>query len=390
MKRFSEILLVSILIIPTQFSIAQQVEDVLQRIERNIQTIEFLSYHSSFVNINPTVEDSIFKASATIWLKRVPSDSIFGAHFHVRGKDKNSTFDYHYDGQNSYEIRHEDKQVTIFYPHKYPNTPNNPAKARTALSPFRELLIDENFKNTVLQNNPKTTIQENIERNTWIITLYYPKNEWDQELTKSFEIDKKTFLIKRIDQQVKWRGVTYKTEIDFSNYKQNVPSISENIKLKENYEQYSQKEFTRNKTQTVDPYIELIGKAAPNFNFTSFSGIQLSLDQFKGKLILLDFWESWCGYCMLAMPKLNKLQRNYGESELKVIGIVTENKQQIEKLIKANNLIYSNIYADKDILNDYHVSARPTYILIDQNGKIATVSTGDLEKIENKIKDLAK
>lgn len=160
--------------------------------------------------------------------------------------------------------------------------------------------------------------------------------------------------------------------------------------MKETYKQYSQKEFTRNKTQTVDPYIELIGKAAPNFNFTSFSGIQLSLDQFKGKLILLDFWESWCGYCMLAMPKLNKLQRNYGESELKVIGIVTENKQQIEKLIKANNLIYSNIYADKDILNAYQVSARPTYILIDQNGKIATVSTGDLEKIENKIKDLAK
>jgi len=123
LKRFSEILLVSILIIPTQFSIAQQVEDVLQRIERNIQTIEFLSYHSSFVNINPTVEDSIFKASATIWLKRVPSDSIFGAHFHVRGKDKNSTFDYHYDGQNSYEIRHEDKQVTIFYPHKLNYSP---------------------------------------------------------------------------------------------------------------------------------------------------------------------------------------------------------------------------------------------------------------------------
>ena len=73
-----------------------------------------------------------------------------------------------------------------------------------------------------------------------------------------------------------------------------------------------------------------------------------------------------------------------------MIGIVTENKKQIKKLIKANNLIYSNIYADKHILNDYHVSARPTYILIDQNGKIAMVSAGDLEKIENKIKYLAK
>jgi len=383
------IALISLLILPVQYCLAQQVEDNLQEVEQNIKNTDFLSYHSSYVSINPTVEDSIFKASATVWLKRVPADTIFGARFHLKGEDDHGTFDYFYDGQNSYEIRHEKKKVTIFYPHEYPNTPNNPAKARTTLLPFLELLIDNNLKTTLLDKKPKTDIQENARHDTWIITFDYPKNESDQQLIRTVEIDKSTSRISRISQKLKWRGSIFKTQITVNNYEQNESFISESIIMTRNYEQYSQKEFKRKPTNTVNPYTELLGKPAPKFSFESFSGVQLSLNQFKGKLVLLDFWESWCGYCLLVMPKLNALQRKYGENTLKVIGIVTENKQQIEKLIKANDLIYSNIYANKEILQDYKVSARPTYFLIDHNGRIVMVSTGDLEKIENKIMDLA-
>lgn len=89
----------------------------------------------------------------------------------------------------------------------------------------------------------------------------------------------------------------------------------------------------------------------------------------------------------MAMPKLNKLQRQF-ENNFTVIGIVTENKQPVQKLIKNNGLIYPNIYADQEVLEDYNVSARPTYVLIDQEGKINSISTGNLDAVKTKIYQL--
>ena len=105
-------------------------------------------------------------------------------------------------------------------------------------------------------------------------------------------------------------------------------------------------------------------------------------------IILLDFWESWCGCCLLVLPKLNELFQEYENKGLIIIGITTENKEQIEKLIKANQLNYINSFADKTILREYKVTARPTYYLIDKNGIIIKTSYGDVLKIEAAIKTL--
>lgn len=107
-------------------------------------------------------------------------------------------------------------------------------------------------------------------------------------------------------------------------------------------------------------------------------------------MVLLDFWETWCGWCIVALPKINALYSEYQDKGLKVLGITTENKKQIRKLIDKNNLLYPNIYANISILKDYEVSARPTYYLIDQTGKIALITYGDLEKIKIKIDELLK
>lgn len=133
--------------------------------------------------------------------------------------------------------------------------------------------------------------------------------------------------------------------------------------------------------------IHMLGNSAPEFTFSSFSGKEISLKKFKGKLVLLDFWETWCGYCIMAMPKLNRLQKEY-EKDISVIGVTTQNKERVEKLIKESDLVYSNIYADRRLLYEYKVSNRPTYVLVDRKGKIVTVTYGDLDKIEIKIKAL--
>lgn len=383
----TEILIIIFVLFLTNISTAQEVEDILGQVEEKIESKSYLSFHSEYININPTVEDSLFKSSATVWLERVPSDSIFGAHFHLNGNDQGKQVEYFYDGQNSYEIRHANKKVTIFHPHKYPNNPNNPAKARTALSPFNQLLINPNFKNIILEGHLHTSLKENGNGTKWIITVSYQENDFGQKTTKTLLINKNNYLIDRINQTIKWKGTSYKTRHDFSDYNRNDNSISDKVFMSENYNEYTQEVHERDSDQSTNPHVQLIGNSAPEFRFSSFSGNEISLKKFKGKLVLLDFWETWCGYCIMAMPKLNRLQKEY-KNYVNVIGITTQNKEQVEKLIQKNNLGYSNIYADRSILDEYKISNRPTYVLINQKGKIATVTYGDLEKIETKIKTL--
>jgi len=106
--------------------------------------------------------------------------------------------------------------------------------------------------------------------------------------------------------------------------------------------------------------------------------------------VLLDFWETWCGHCIVTLPKINELYKKYQNKKFQILGITTENTKQIKKIIDSNNLLYTNLIADKSILDDYHVSNRPTYILINEEGKIILVTYGDLETIEKKIEEVFK
>jgi len=365
-----------------------KIDEILKRIEDKIQRIETLSYETTYIHNTQFQADSIFQSSGKVWLQIVPDDTMFGCRFHVEGRDKHGEYDYYYDGSKSFEIRHSKKEVTIFNPYEFPNTPNNPAKARTALNPFVDLLIDKNMMNTLQKNNPKITFGEDNESEGWLIVFEYPQSESGQTLTQKLFIDKSTFTIKRIEKKVLWRGMTSSINIAIENYKMNNKENLAQVFLTRIYEDYAKEVFKRHETKDIPSVSSLDGKEAPDFEYTSFGGKKVRLSQMKGKIILLDFWESWCGYCLLVLPKLNELLQEYENKGLIIIGITTENKEQIEKLIKANQLNYINIFADKTILKEYKVTGRPTYYLIDKNGIIIKTSYGDLEKIEAAIKTL--
>ena len=365
-----------------------KIDEILKRIKDKIQRIETLSYESTYVLNNPFQGDSIFQSSGKVWLQIVPDDTIFGCRFHVEGRDKHGEYDYYYDGLRSYEIRHLKKEITIFNPYEFANTPNNPAKARTALTPFVDLLIDKNIMNTLQKNNPKKTLREDNESEGWLISFEYPQDELGQSLTQKLFIDKSTLSIRRIEKRVLWRGMTTSINIAIENYEINNKENSALVSLTRKYEDYAKEVFKGHRTTDISPVSDLDGEEAPDFEYTSFDGEKVSLSRMKGKIILLDFWESWCGYCILVLPKINELLKEYKNKGFIIIGITTENREQIEKLIKSNQLNYINIFADKSILKKYKVTARPTYYLIDKNGIIIKTIYGDLKKIESAVKTL--
>lgn len=369
----------------TQSSDNKRINELLTTVEQKNKSTNSISYYSYYEQINTTVTDSVFKVVGKVWLQPDIKDSIFGSIFHIRGRDRGGLFDYYYDGSKSYEIRHDNKSIKLFDPYKYENNANNPAKARTALSPLIYELTDTNLSQSLKKNNPSISLKDS--RDSFCIDFKYPVNEYGQELALQIYINKKTYLIGKIQKNTTWRGVEYKTTIGIDSVLINNLEIADNIFLQNTYTDYVLTEFERGTDQQLTS--RFIGLKAKDFKYPTSNNDLISLKSISGKYVLLDFWETWCGHCIIALPELQKIQDKY-QKDLVVLGITTENKPQVEKLLQRNKLTYINIFADQQIINDYSLQGRPIYFLLDRNGIIIDHAEGNLGKIITDLKELLK
>jgi peroxiredoxin len=136
---------------------------------------------------------------------------------------------------------------------------------------------------------------------------------------------------------------------------------------------------------TPDARDSLIGEPAASFILPDFDGNKISLSDFKGKYVLLDFWEAWCGPCRMSMSHLNELQNKYKDKGLVIIGITRDNLSFAAKLVRDKGLNYINIQGDSQINQAYRVYEIPQYFLINKDGIIIYASKNGYEK---KIEEL--
>ena len=140
---------------------------------------------------------------------------------------------------------------------------------------------------------------------------------------------------------------------------------------------------------------ELIGKDAFIFTATDINGNEYSLNSLKGKIIVMNFWYVECKPCVIEMPELNKLVKNYKNKDVVFLGFATNDKSKIDSFLKKKDFSYNIIPNSKKIAAAYKVSGYPTNIVIDKNSKIVYSTSGlspttitDIEKtIESLIKE---
>jgi len=118
---------------------------------------------------------------------------------------------------------------------------------------------------------------------------------------------------------------------------------------------------------------------APDFSFTSLDGKQISLEDLAGKVVLLDFWGTWCGPCVESVPDLRQLHKKYSQDpSFVLIGISSDRDEEVWREFTEKNKMVWLQYRDKgrQVQRAFEVTSFPTYVIIDHEGIVRHRSVG--------------
>jgi peroxiredoxin len=136
------------------------------------------------------------------------------------------------------------------------------------------------------------------------------------------------------------------------------------------------------------------GKQAPAFELTDLSGKTVSLTQFKGKVVLLNFWSTLCGPCVAEMPSLNRLHLSLKDRGFEVLSVAIDaSDKPVREFVSAKKIAFT-VLVDREkevFFDDYAGPSLPASYLLDRNGVILETVNGprewDLPDMKNKVQN---
>ncbi|HKW87988.1 MAG TPA: TlpA disulfide reductase family protein [Candidatus Acidoferrales bacterium] len=133
-------------------------------------------------------------------------------------------------------------------------------------------------------------------------------------------------------------------------------------------------------------------KAAPQFTFADSTGEPIRLSDFKGRVVLLDFWATWCHGRKFEIPWFMEYEKKYNSKGFTVIGVSMDDGgwNVVKPFIASKKMNYPVVLNANDVDKQYRLSAMPMAVLIDKQGRIADSHSGvvDKAKWEAEIKSL--
>lgn len=142
------------------------------------------------------------------------------------------------------------------------------------------------------------------------------------------------------------------------------------------------KEYTPQRPETME------GQTAPDFTLKAIDGTEYTLSALRGKVVLIDFWATWCPPCREELPMIEQLHKEYKDKGLVVLGINDEDKATVSQFVKENKLTFPTLMDEgMNVARAYKVVAIPRVILINKEGKIVKDITGYSKENEKILRE---
>ncbi|MDE0482000.1 MAG: TlpA disulfide reductase family protein [Candidatus Poribacteria bacterium] len=137
------------------------------------------------------------------------------------------------------------------------------------------------------------------------------------------------------------------------------------------------------------PGLAFLGEMVPDFSATDLDGEPISIEAYRGKVVLVDFWAVWCGPCVAEMPNVKKVYEKYKDKGFDIIGISLDNDEtSLRDYLKGNDIPWRQVFSGKGwqspVAQQYGIYSIPNMWLIDKEGKLISNKARG-EKLESMV-----
>ena len=133
----------------------------------------------------------------------------------------------------------------------------------------------------------------------------------------------------------------------------------------------------------------LEGQVAPDFALKSSTGENLRLSEFRGDVVMINFWATWCGPCRQEMPLLDELYSRYNRVGFNLLGVnIDDDSRRAMQMVEELGVNFPVLFdASKDVSKLYEVEAMPVTVIVDRSGTVRYVHHGYKPGYEEKYLD---
>jgi peroxiredoxin/outer membrane lipoprotein-sorting protein len=350
-------------------STGQTAEEILTSSLDSLKRIKTIQYQVQYQFSNGSDQEKNLTASIT---EERYVDTLFGMKF-IFSTDSS---EYIYDGRFAFEINHKRREVKQI----------NPAILKK--NKINDLLIGEIFQGYGAEAYSGYLVNSEIGLKYYSIA--YSTDNVNGKTFKKVYIDRSSGIPERFESVFENHGkkeVTLLTLNEITINAKNAPRADTRIMAYIDKYTLLPIEDIGIKV-SIDARDSLIGKEAPDFLLNTTENKSIKLSDFKGQMVLLDFWEVWCGPCRMSLPHLQELNDKYKGKELVILGITKDNLTAAKSLLLNKKVTYDNLVGNSKVSQDYKVLEIPQYYLIDKNGIIIFATKNGFEqKMEDMIEE---
>ncbi len=134
------------------------------------------------------------------------------------------------------------------------------------------------------------------------------------------------------------------------------------------------------------------GTAAADFTLQDLNGKSVRLSDYRGKVVILDFWATWCPPCRASIPGLEKIYKAYKDKGLVILAVSLDQGEwdSVKSFSAEYGITYTVLKGNEDVSDKYQVRTIPMLLVIDKEGRIAKryLGFGNDEDLENNVKSI--